>query len=41
MAHEVNMSVTRYYEIKDRLVPKHRSGNDSERRRDILRKQMR
>lgn len=41
MAQEVNMSVSRYFEIKDRLVPKHRFGNDNEKRKDFLRKQLR
>ena len=35
------MSVSRYFEIKDRLVPKHRYGNDNQRKKEFMRKQLR
>jgi len=41
MASDLDLSVTRYYQIKDKLVPKHLATSESERKKDFLRKQMR
>ncbi len=38
MAKELDMSLTRYLQIKDILVPKHLAGNTIQRKRDMLRK---
>jgi hypothetical protein len=39
MAHELNMSVTGYMNIKDILVPKHLAVNQQSRKKQILKKQ--
>ena len=34
------MSVTRYMQFRDKLVPKHLNHNNSQRRKDLIRKQI-
>jgi len=40
MAHELNMTEDQYQLIKNKLVPKHLSYNDHQRKKDLLRKQI-
>ena len=40
MTHELEMSLTQYLQIKDKLVPKHLTANEQQRKRDIIRKQV-
>lgn len=40
MAQELNMSLTRYLQIKDKLIPKHLGYNDQQRKKDNIRKLM-
>lgn len=40
MAQELGMSLTRYLQIKDKLVPKHLCSNEQQRKKDNIRKLM-
>jgi hypothetical protein len=40
MAHELDMSVSTYLHLRPKLVPKHLAGNDAQRRKDLIRKQI-
>ena len=38
MAKELNMSVTKYEQFKDKLIPKHLNYHNQQRRKDLVRK---
>ena len=34
------MSITKYLQLKDKLIPKHLNHNNQQRRKDLIRKQI-
>jgi hypothetical protein len=40
MTTELHLSLAKYLQIKDKLVPKHLSANEQQRKKEILRKKV-